>query len=315
MNLNNLLVTGAGGMLGRHLLQEMVNDSKFDEYNILTPTRLELDLTDDQKVLQYIEKFTPKIVIHLAAKVRGLQGNLNHPVDSLLENERIANNLLNACLRRPPKVLFFAGTAASYGWPYQKFPLEEKHFLIGDVHKSEFGYAWAKRSAYSRMSILNNDVGTSAIYGILTNLFGPHDRFSGVETHVIPALIAKAVDAQVYGGKRFEVWGVPETTRDFLYAKDAARAIIHLIGRNSEVPPLVNICSGSEVSIGEVAELIRSTCALEGVDFVRNKPIGIPRRVLSNQLLVESGFRYQTSLKEGIAETVTWYLMQNRIQL
>lgn len=303
---NTLLITGAHGMLGKHLVE------KFQEYGlpsdsvILCPSRNELDLRNEEQVENFMYRHKPDIVIHLAARVRGLQGNLNQPTLSLIENEKIATVILDACFRYIPRKVFFAGTAASYGYPYINLPLKEEHFLHGDVHSSEFGYAWAKRSAFSRLKLLNQVHGVETTYGIFTNLYGPFDRFEGNETHVIPALISRSIKNCRDNSSNLQVWGNPNTTRDFMHAQDAARAIIHLLESEEESFRLVNISTAVETSISQVGEILREKFRFNEITWSQDKPIGIPKRCLDNSSLLNSGFKMKFNLFDGLTNTIEW---------
>jgi GDP-L-fucose synthase len=304
-----ILITGASGMLGKEVSRYIISSEAFDPSQLLLPDRTILNLEDAQSCFKYFQTYKPEIVIHLAAKVMGLQGNLELQADSLLVNSAINSNLFQAMAKYPPKKVFFAGTAASYSYPYKQIPLKEEDFLSGDVHDGEFGYAWSKRIAYPWLRILRDEFGTKSIYGILTNLFGPNDRFIGSHTHVIPALIRRAHDTNLKGSTALDVWGFPTTTRDFLYATEAARLIVSLISSATIDPKnlFVNIGSGVETSIRAAAEVIASEFEIKKIRWLHDKPVGVQRRYLDISKLVEFDIQIDSNFKEDLVFTINWY--------
>ena len=304
-----ILITGASGMLGKEVSKSLHLSKEFDASQILTPDRTVLNLEDSQSCLKYFETFKPEIVFHLAAKVMGLQGNLELQTDSLMINSAINSNLFQAMAKFPPKKIFFAGTAASYSYPYNQMPLHEKDFINGDVHDGEFGYAWAKRIAYPWLRILRDEFGTKTIYGILTNLFGPNDRFRGSHTHVIPALIHRAYASSAVGNNSLEVWGFPTTTRDFLSAAEAARVITHLVSLTnwSSNNLFVNIGSGVETSMAQAVEIIAREFEIKNISWLHEKPVGVQRRYLDTHKLLELGIDVGSKFEQDLVSTINWY--------
>ncbi|MEL6845052.1 MAG: NAD-dependent epimerase/dehydratase family protein, partial [Bacteroidota bacterium] len=198
---------------------------------------------------------------------------------------------------------------ASYPFPYSSMPLEEKDFFAGLPHGGEFGYAMAKRHAHAFLDILSKEKDITFTYGILTNLYGPGDRFDIENGHVVPSLVAKANQA-ANDGTVLNVWGNGEATRDFLFIEDAARAIEHCI-KHQEHPSLanglVNISSAQEVSIRTLAECIAQHSGDVPIEFDKSGAVGVPRRVIDNTKLLASGFSGFTSIEEGIKATCKWY--------
>jgi GDP-L-fucose synthase len=308
-----VLVTGASGLLGRSLVNLISGMESWEHTNVLTPSREELDLGNPLSVNAYFQQNRPTTVLHLAAKVMGLSGNLTFQRDSMEANLSINENLFRACLQTPPRVVFFAGTAASYAFPYASLPLDESQFLAGDVHAGEFGYAWAKRMAYPWLRLLGEEANVAWVYGIITNLFGPEDRFLGDFTHVIPALIHRGAEVGgTHRKKALRVWGHPTVTRDFLFAPEAARAILHAIEFASISGSFVNIASGQEISMGRVANIVAQNFDLKGVEWLSKMPVGVPRRVMNVSKLEGIGFRPSLNFEDQISETISWYMANRR---
>lgn len=298
-----LLITGAGGVLGKAVIAHL-QDEGFTQ--LLTPNKLELDLLDPISTQAYFRDNQPKAIIHLAATVFGLAGNLKFQMRSALENTAINNNLFTQLQHFPIERLFFAGTVASYPFPYKGMPLVESMFFDGLPHYGEFGYAMAKRHAYTYLRLLTEELGVHCTYGIFTNLYGPHDRFDVEHGHVIPSLIVKAYES-VTTNQPFNVWGDGLAERDFLHAKDAARAVLFCLDHNKD-NSLVNISSGQGVSIRHIAETIASAAGISDVCFEPEKPVGIPVRVVDNSELVSLGFVPSISIEEGLSSTFEWYV-------
>lgn len=296
-------------MLGKAVVQKLLTLESINKQHVLTPDRKELNLEDLASCLKYFERHQPEVVFHLAAKVMGLQGNLELQAESLLVNSQINNNLFQSMVRFPPKKIFFAGTAASYSYPYKVVPLREDEFMMGDVHDGEFGYAWSKRFAYPWLRILRDEFGTNVVYGILTNLFGPNDRFQGRHTHVIPALIHRASNVHLRNDKCLEVWGFPTTTRDFLSCVEAARIAVDLVLLSTLKPQsfFVNIGSGIETSMRTVAEIISREFNIERVIWRHDQPIGVQRRYLDISKLSNFAIQSNNSFETDLIATINWY--------
>ena len=302
---NTILITGAHGVLGI-ALQKLFNEN---DIKFIAPTRLELNLLDNEMTAAYIEKHKPSIVIHLAAMVFGLGGNIKNQMDSTINNTTINNVLFSALYKYPPQYIFFAGTVASYAFPFKRHPLQEDIFFDGLPHYGEFGYAMAKKHAYTYLEILKKEKGVSFTYGIFTNLFGENDNFDIDNGHVIPSLIAKAYKAK-QNGIPLEVWGNGEAKRDFLYAGDAAQAIYFLM-KDARQEDIINISSGQSFSIKQCATIIAKAAAIDApLKFLESMPVGIMHREISNKKLLGLGFQPTLNFEETLVRTYQWYVQQ-----
>jgi GDP-L-fucose synthase len=301
-DLSPILVTGARGLLGTALAKAL---ARLEVPGILTPSRAELDLMDADATERYFARHRPASVVHLAAVVFGLGGNLGSQTGILAQNTLINNNIFSAMARYPVRKCFYAGTVASYPFPYKSETLREDEFFNGLPHAGEFGYGAAKRHAYCYLHLLAKDIGLSFAYGILTNLYGENDRFNIDDGHVIPSLIAKAHAAAQSNG-RLEVWGDGSAERDFLHADDAARAVIACLD-SDEKELLLNISSGRGVSMRTLAECIAEAAGLPGVSYLPGKPTGIPRRVVDNTRMRRLGVEPAIRLEDGLRAAYEWY--------
>jgi GDP-L-fucose synthase len=301
-DLSPILVTGARGLVGAALSRAL---ARLEVPGILTPSRAELDLLDADATERYFARHRPATVVHLAAVVFGLGGNLGNQTGILAQNTLINNNIFTAMARCPVRKCFYAGTVASYPFPYRSETLQESEFFNGLPHFGEFGYGAAKRHAYCYLHLLAKDIGLSFAYGIFTNLYGENDRFNVDDGHVIPSLIAKAHAAAQRNG-HLEVWGDGSAERDFLHADDAAQAIIACLA-SDEKELLLNISSGVGVSMRALAECVAEAAGLPGVVYLPARPTGIPRRVVDNTRMRRLGIEPAIRLEDGIRSVYRWY--------
>lgn len=312
MNTNEkILVTGSTGMLGKAVTTALHNSG---HTNLLTPSSSALNLRDRNQVLTYIKENKPDHIFHLASVVYGLKGNQSNQMQSLIENTKIYTHLLEACAEvHQPKKIFFAGTVASYAFPFKKYPLDETDFFSGLPHFGEFGYAMAKRHAYPYLELLKEKMGVDYVYGLYTNLYGPNDRFDVVNGHVVPSLISKAVLAHELGNKHFVVWGNPNSSRDFMYIEDAANATVLLMKNGSGI---INICSGTTTSMHDLAWTI-SKCLDNSVEPIwdANEPTGIQNREISAKKLRALDFANKFKIEDGLQKTISWYKNSNEVRV
>ncbi|MDD4885427.1 MAG: NAD-dependent epimerase/dehydratase family protein [Thiomonas sp.] len=299
---STILVTGAGGVLGAAILSEL---RKQGHETILAPTKAELNCLDEGDIERYFDRHRPTHVFHLASLVFGIKGNLQNQALSFKANTLMSLYVLDACAKYGVEKVFFAGTVASYAFPYISLPLQEKHFWMGAPHAGEYGYALAKRGSLGHLQILRQSFGMDFCYGIFTNLYGPHDKFNTETGHVIPSLVVKTVRAEAEADAVLEVWGKPQTTRDFLYADDAAQAAILAMEKHSGE---INIASGLETTMGALVDaLSKSATRTLQVKWVSDQPVGIPKRHCDVSRLQSLGFTLRYSLEAGIGETLQWY--------
>lgn len=272
-------VTGASGSLGQELAKRLAE--KLPESILLAPSRLELDLSDREAVRKYVSIHKPTHVFHLAAKVFGMAGHKEQPAASLLENTIIDHSVFSALLAFPPAWVFFSSTVAAYGYPYSSTPLNENHWLVGNPHESEMGYAFSKRHSLSYLEMLHSIIGTKFVYGLSTNLFGSGDRFLEGRGHVVVSLLEKA--ARIYDSDApLEVWGEGTASRDFLSTETASQILVDLVDSHVGI---VNIASGKEIFIKDIANEIARVFELKGGIKFLGINQGITGRVCSTEKL------------------------------
>lgn len=300
-NGSKVFITGGSGMVARHI--EFLLKNQYD-VTIKSPDRNTLNLENKADVAKYIAEFQPDFVFHLAGKVHGLGGNLLYPIETLSSNIIINDSVLSACSQDCVKKIFFAGTVASYEYPYSSIPLIEEDIFKGEPHGGEYGYAMAKRLAYSYLKLLSEKFGKKFVYGVYTNLYGAHDRFNTVSGHVVPSLISKLAVAKK-NQENLQVWGSPDTTRDFLHVEDAAAAAIFLM---EKAEGTFNIASGVESTMQELVDALVKASDFKGdVVWDTSKPVGIPRRFSNVEKIRALGYIAENDLPTGIAKTWNWH--------
>ena len=301
-----LLVTGGGGLLGSAVVDHLGARGRDDA--VLAPRRAELDLLDGPATLAWFREHRPARVIHLAGHVRGLAGNMGNQLDGLVLNSQMGLNLITACAAFPPERLVIGGSTSAYAFPFPRLPLVEDDLLAGDVHPGEHGYASAHRLLIASADALRRDAGVDARVAVLTNLFGPRDRFEGTAAHVVPALIARFTAAADDGADGAAVWGNPDTTRDLMYSEDAAAAVVTVLDADV-APELLNVASGAERTMGEIAATIAAATGYTGsISWDDAMPVGVPRRAVDvSRLRALMPAPEEIGFEEGVRRTAAWY--------
>ena len=298
---DRIMVTGAGGMLGRAIAR-LLRDSSPAE--LLTPLRSELGLTDPSSVRAYFEQHRPTHVFHAAAKVFGLGGNTKFPGQMYFENVIINANVIEAARLSGAQKVSGVGTGCVYPVMYDGRHLAEDQIWDGPPHGSEWAYAQAKRGMLTHLAAYEQQYGLDYVFPICGNLYGPHDLFDVEFGHVIPSLIAKFYLAQ-QRNEPVSVWGTGIAVRDFSFVDDAAAAII-AAHKNLSGP--VNVASGNIHSVKEVVDTLDDLTGRSlDIRWDRSKPDGQGRRFYDLEKLRSIGFTPSFGLKDGLAETWKWY--------
>jgi len=284
--------------------------------NIVTSSHAELDLTNQKAVREFFIQQQPNYVVLAAAKVGGIQANNTYPADFIYHNLMIEANVINAAYRQRVKGLLFLGSSCIYPRLAQQ-PMAENSLLTDTLEPTNEPYAIAKIAGIKLCESYNRQYGTDYRSAMPTNLYGANDNFNLENSHVIPALIRKFHDAKMNNAPHVEVWGTGNARREFLYVDDMADACVHLMELDKEIyaanttPMLshINIGTGQDVTIRELAELIKAVVSFEGeIVFDVTKPDGAPRKLLDTSRLTSLGWQPSFSLKEGLTETYEWYL-------
>ena len=303
-----LFVAGHRGLVGGAVLREF---QAAGYTSLLARSRTELDLADAAAVRAFFEKERPALVIVAAAKVGGIKANNDFPVEFLLENLKIQNNLIESAHHTGVGKLLFLGSSCIYP-KFAPQPITEEALLTGALEPTNEAYALAKIAGIKLCQAFAREYGDRFISAMPTNLYGPGDNFDLQSSHVLPALLRKVHEAKISGAPEVVVWGTGTPRREFLHVHDLARACRFLL-EHYDSPEIVNIGVGEDVTIRELAEMICEVVGYKGsLVFDTTKPDGTPRKLLDVSRINALGWRAEIPLHEGIRSTYEWYLSQAR---
>jgi GDP-L-fucose synthase len=303
-----IFVAGHRGLAGGAILREL-QCAGYE--NVLTRSRDELDLREREAVRRFFLAEQPAVVVLAAAKVGGIKANNDFPVEFLLENLRIQNNVIEAAHESGTGRLLFLGSSCIYP-KFAPQPIPETALLTGALEPTNDAYAIAKIAGIRLCQAYAREYGRRFTSAMPTNLYGPGDNFDLNNSHVLPALLRKVHEAKKSGASEVVVWGTGTPRREFLHVDDLAAACRFLLERD-DVPELINIGCGEDVTIRELAELICDIVGFAGeLTFDKTKPDGTPRKLLDISRLQSLGWSPQISLRRGIRETYDWSLRERR---
>jgi GDP-L-fucose synthase len=307
VNINSkIYIAGHRGMVGSAIKRNL--DSK--RYgNFVFRTHHELDLTDQQAVNEFFKAERPEYVFLAAAKVGGILANSRFPAEFIYENLMIEVNVIHAAYLYGVKKLLFLGSSCIYP-KLAPQPLKEEYFLTGSLEETNEAYAIAKIAGIRLCKHYNQQYGTNFISVMPTNLYGPNDNFDLNTSHVMPALIRKFYEAKMNNKPEVTVWGTGSPLREFMHADDMADACVYLMENYSydEVGEFINIGIGKDISIKELAELIKDITGYKGkIVYDTSKPDGTPRKLLDVTKLHSLGWEDRISLREGIKSVFDEY--------
>ena len=304
MKLNSkIYVAGHDGLVGSAIMRKL----KSEGYkNIVTRTFKELDLRRQEDVEKFFEEEKPEYVFLAAAKVGGINANNVYSAEFIYDNLMIETNVINSAYENDVKKLLFLGSSCIYP-KHAPQPMKEEHLLTGKLEPTNEAYAIAKITGIKICYHYNKQYGTNYISVMPTNLYGPHDNFDLETSHVLPALIRKFHEAKINDEDSVTIWGTGSPKREFLYVDDLADAVVYLMN-NYENNQFVNIGVGKDISILELAELIKDVVGFKG-DIVKDtsKPDGTPRKLLDVSKLHDTGWKHSVDLREGIEKTYKWF--------
>ena len=296
---SKIYVAGHTGMVGSAIVREL---NKQGYENIITRTHSQLDLTNQSAVESFFKSERPEYVFLSAAKVGGIVANSNYPADFLYENMLIEMNVINSSWRNNCKKLEFLGSSCIYP-KFAKQPIAEDSLLTASLEPTNEAYALAKISGLRYCQYLNKQYGTNYISVMPTNLYGPNDNYDPINSHVLPALIRRFHEAKEQSQESVTCWGDGTALREFLYVDDLADLCVFLMNNYDGLDP-VNAGSGEEISIKDLAKLVASIVGYKGdILWDTSKPNGTPRKLLDLSKSNNIGWKYKTSLKEGIKIT------------
>lgn len=304
---SRIFVAGHRGLVGSALMRRL---KAVGYTNILTRTHSELDLVDQATVNAFFKSEKPEYVFLAAAKVGGIHANNAYRADFIYQNLMIESNIIHAAYLNGVEKLLFLGSSCIYP-KHAPQPMKEEHLLTGLLEATNEPYAIAKIAGIKMCGAYNSQYGTNFISAMPTNLYGPGDNYDLQNSHVLPALIRKMHEAKTSSGNEVVVWGTGTPRREFLCSDDLADACVFLMeGCNaSDIGEFVNIGSGKEVTIRELAELAAQVVEFHGtLVFDGSKPDGTPRKLLDVSRLRALGWQAKTNLREGISKAYSDFL-------
>ena len=301
---SRIYVAGHRGLVGSAIVRNLEANGFT---NIITRTHAELDLTNQADVRKFFEEERPEYVFLAAAKVGGIHANNTYPADFIYDNLMIQNNLIKAAHDFKVTKLLFLGSTCIYPKMAPQ-PIKEEYLLTGALEETNEAYAVAKIAGLEMCKFFKRQYGDNFISCMPTNLYGPNDNFDLKSSHVLPALIRKFHEAKVNGAETVEVWGTGTPLREFIYVDDMAAACVFLM-ENYDGEQHVNIGTGEEVSIRQLAETVKEVVGFEGeLVFNTDMPDGTPRKLTTVDKLHGLGFMHKVSLNEGIRMAYEWFL-------
>ncbi len=314
---SRILIAGHRGLVGSAIHREL---TRLGYTHLLTRTRAELDLLDIGAVNRFFEEERPEYVFLAAAKVGGILANSAYPADFIRENLILQTHMIDASYRSGVERLLFLGSSSIYPKMAPQ-PIRESSLLTGPLEPTNRPYAVAKIAGVEMCWSYNRQYGTRYLAALPANLYGPGDNFDLANSHVLPALIRKMVEAARSNAPTVTVWGTGTPRRELLYSDDLAQACVFLMNLDDErygslltenEPPLVNIGTGEDVTIRELAETVAKVVGFEGeLVFDATKPDGTPRKLMDVGRLHGLGWKHTTGLEEGIRRT--WEHVKDRL--
>ncbi len=300
---SRIFVAGHKGLAGSAICRRLAREC---HDNIIVRDRRELDLRDQSAVDRFFTQVQPEFVFLAAAKVGGIAANSSYPAEFLYENLAIQNNVIHCAWQSGVEKLLFLGSSCIYP-KLAPQPIKEEYLLTGSLEPTNEWYAIAKIAGIKMAQAYRKQYGFNAISLMPTNLYGPGDNFDLENSHVLPALMRKFHEAKVAEAPEVVVWGTGSPRREFLHADDLADAAVFLM-RNYDDPEIINVGTGSDVTIRELAEIVQRVTEYKGrLVFDTMRPDGTPRKLLDVSKLTGLGWRASVKLEDGIARTYEWY--------
>jgi len=301
---HRVYVAGHTGLVGSAILRAL-HAQGFS--SAIVRSRTELDLTNQEAVRQFMKEEKPDYIILAAARVGGILANKTSPASFIYENLMIETNIIHAAHEAGVQNLLFLGSSCIYP-KHAAQPIAERALLTGSLEETNAPYAIAKIAGITLCQSFNKQYGTRYNSVMPTNLYGPHDNFDPQTSHVLPALLRRMHEAKLANDPSFEVWGTGKPQREFLHVDDLADACLFLL-KKGEHPDLLNIGTGEDLSIDDLAHLIKEIVGYKGsITFNPQYPDGTPRKLLDVSAMTALGWRYRITLRNGILSTYEWCL-------
>lgn len=300
---DKIYVAGHRGLVGSAIVRNLQSKGY---RNIVGRTHVELDLTNQAAVVRFFEEEKPDVVVLAAAKVGGINANNTKPAEFAYENMQVQCNVIKSCHDYKVKKLLFLGSTCIYPRMAPQ-PIPEDALLTGPLEETNEAYAIAKIAGLEMCKFFMRQYGDDFISCMPTNLYGPHDNYNLKDSHVLPAMIRKFHEAKMNGAATVELWGTGSPLREFLYVDDMADACVFLL-ENYSGEQHVNIGTGKEVTIKELAETVCKTVGFEGkIVWNKDMPDGTPRKLTNVDKLHEMGWHHKVELEEGVKLAYDWF--------
>jgi GDP-L-fucose synthase len=300
--MTKIVVAGATGLAG----SAIVRAYQATGAEVIPVSRKVVDLMDRQATFDFIKNAKPSLIVDAAAKVGGIGANNSFPVEFLADNLRIQNNLMEAAHAADVEKFIFLGSSCIYPRNCAQ-PIKEEYLLTGPLEETNSAYAVAKIAGIELIKSFRKEYGRQWISLMPTNLYGPNDNFELQGSHVLPAFIRRFIEAAEKNASVETVWGTGSPMREFLHVDDLASAVVHL-GNSYNSPEHLNIGTGEDLTIKELAELVAELAGFKGeIAWDSSKPDGTPRKVLDVSKAKSLGWAPKISLRDGIASTISWY--------
>lgn len=300
---SKIFVAGHKGLVGSAIVRKLKEDGFT---NLLLKSRKALDLADQKKVDAFFKKERPEYVFLAAAKVGGILANKTKKAEFIYQNLQVQNNVIHFSWKHKVKKLLFLGSSCIYP-KLASQPIKEDYFLTGKLEETNDAYAAAKIAGIIMCKSYREQYGSNFISVMPTNLYGPNDNFDLQQSHVLPALIRKFSDAKKNKVPSVQLWGTGSPKREFLHVDDLADAVVYLMKTYND-SQFVNIGTGLDISIKELAELIKKQVGYKGkIKWDESKPDGTPRKLLDVTKLTSLGWKNKINFEDGISSTIKWY--------
>ncbi len=309
---SKIWVAGRHGLVGSAIIRNLEKDGYTNiinhekDYKFDSSRQYAYDLRDAEHVYELYKKYDPEYVFLAAAKVGGIGMNNNQSGEMIYNNLLIQTNVINLAHKCDVKKLMFLGSSCIYPKLCPQ-PIKEEYLLTGELEKTNIGYAVAKIAGLTMCEMYRKQYGSNFISAMPTNLYGYGDNFHLENSHVLPAMIRKFHEAKLANTKMVELWGSGTPKREFLFIDDLAEGLIYLMD-NYDEEGIINVGTGEDVSIQELAEIIKKVVGYEGqIMWDASKPDGTPRKLLDVSKINNLGWKAKTSLEDGVKKTYTWF--------
>ena len=297
-----IMVAGAKGLAGSAIADFFESIG----HRVIRAGREQVDYLDLKATIDFVQQIRPSLIVDAAAKVGGIAANQTFPVEFLVENLTIQNNLMRAAFESDVEKFIFLGSSCIYPRDCPQ-PIKEEYILSGPLEETNSAYAIAKIAGIRLIEAYRNEYGRKWISLMPSNLYGPKDNFDLLASHVLPAFIRKFIEAKEFDSRSVTLWGTGSPLREFLYVEDLARAVYHA-SEFYDSPGHVNVGTGEEVSIKDLALLVASLVGFQGeILWDSSKPDGTPRKVLDVSKMNSLGWAPKVDLSAGITRTISWY--------